>query len=54
VNHNIDGRVQSFAKKDLPKESRVIEHGSMTTQDHNPDRLVFLWRFGRALTRMIG
>ncbi len=54
VNHNIDGRVQSFAKKDLPKESRVIEHGSMTTQDHNPDRLVFLWRFGRALTRRIG
>lgn len=33
--------VQSFAKKDLPKTSRVIEHGSMITQDHNPDRLVF-------------
>ncbi len=33
--------VQSFAKKDLPKTSRVVEHGSMITQDHNPDRLVF-------------
>ncbi|KAI9780608.1 MAG: hypothetical protein M1816_002804 [Peltula sp. TS41687] len=29
----------SFARKDLPKEHRVIEHGSMVTQDHKPDRL---------------
>ncbi|MCJ1454667.1 hypothetical protein MMC28_005020 [Mycoblastus sanguinarius] len=29
----------SFAKQDLPKEHRVIEHGSMATQDHKPDRM---------------
>ncbi|KAM0803829.1 hypothetical protein BDR22DRAFT_886139 [Usnea florida] len=29
----------SFAKQDLPKEHRVIEHGSMVTQDFKPDRL---------------
>ncbi|KAL2052685.1 hypothetical protein ABVK25_006925 [Lepraria finkii] len=29
----------SFAKQDLPKEHRVLEPGSMTTQDFNPDRM---------------
>ncbi|KAI9860359.1 MAG: hypothetical protein M1824_003134 [Vezdaea acicularis] len=29
----------SFAKKDLPPKHRVIEQGSMVTQDFNPDRL---------------
>jgi len=29
----------SFAKKDLPQSHRIIEEGSMTTQDFNPDRL---------------
>ncbi|KAI9840081.1 MAG: hypothetical protein M1819_000274 [Sarea resinae] len=28
----------NFAKTDLPKETRVIEPGSMVTQDHKPDR----------------
>lgn len=32
-----DGK-KSFAKQDLPKEHRVIEHGSMVTQDSKPDR----------------
>lgn len=47
---------QNFAKKDLPKESRVIEHGSMSTQDHNPDRLVTILeeRLGRELMRWVG
>ena len=31
---------KSFAKQDLPKEHRVLEPGSMTTQDFNPDRYV--------------
>lgn len=30
--------LQSFAKGDLPKEHRVIEPGSMMTQDFNKDR----------------
>ena len=41
--------VQSFAKKDLPKEHRVVEHGSVVAMDHNPDRLVavlFVCLFG--------
>ena len=29
----------SFAKKDLPKEHRVLEPNSMKTMDHRPDRL---------------
>jgi len=29
----------TFAKADLPKETRVIEPGSMVTKDFNPDRL---------------
>jgi len=29
----------SFAKKDLPKETRVIEPGAIVTKDFNPDRL---------------
>ena len=32
--------IKSFAKQDLPKEHRVLEPGSMTTQDFNPDRYV--------------
>lgn len=32
--------LKSFARKDLPKEHRVIEHGSMVSQDYKPDRLV--------------
>ncbi|KAE8452294.1 hypothetical protein EG329_000994 [Mollisiaceae sp. DMI_Dod_QoI] len=29
----------SFAKQDLPKETRVIEPGMMVTKDFKPDRL---------------
>jgi len=29
----------NFAKKDLPKEHRVIQPGSMVTQDFNKDRM---------------
>ncbi|SLM40336.1 pua rna binding domain-containing protein [Lasallia pustulata] len=29
----------SFARQDLPKEHRVIEPGSMSTQDVNKDRM---------------
>ncbi|MCJ1478944.1 hypothetical protein MMC13_007628 [Lambiella insularis] len=29
----------SFAKQDLPKEHRVIEPGSMVTQDFNQNRM---------------
>ncbi|MCJ1408122.1 hypothetical protein MMC19_002195 [Ptychographa xylographoides] len=29
----------NFAKKDLPKQHRVLEPGSMTTQDFNKDRM---------------
>jgi hypothetical protein len=29
---------QTFAKTDLPKETRVIEPGSMVTKDFKPDR----------------
>lgn len=29
---------QTFAKADLPKETRVIEKGSMVTKDFKPDR----------------
>ncbi|MCJ1235162.1 hypothetical protein MMC14_003128 [Varicellaria rhodocarpa] len=29
----------SFARHELPKEHRVIEPGSMVTQDMNPNRL---------------
>ncbi|KIX04593.1 uncharacterized protein Z518_05463 [Rhinocladiella mackenziei CBS 650.93] len=28
----------SFAKKDLPKNHRVVGEGGMMTMDHNPDR----------------
>ncbi|MCJ1354320.1 MAG: hypothetical protein MMC33_004308 [Icmadophila ericetorum] len=28
----------NFAKKDLPKEHRVINSGDMSTMDHKPDR----------------
>ena len=30
----------SFAKKDLPKETRVMGEGDMATMDHKPDRYV--------------
>ncbi|KAK2067633.1 hypothetical protein P8C59_001355 [Phyllachora maydis] len=29
----------TFAKTDLPKETRVVEPGMMVTKDHNPERL---------------
>jgi len=29
----------TFAKSDLPKQHRVIQPGSMSTMDHNPDRV---------------
>ncbi|TKA62638.1 hypothetical protein B0A49_06485 [Cryomyces minteri] len=29
----------TFAKKDLPKEHRVVREGDMMTMDHKPDRL---------------
>ncbi|MCJ1329269.1 hypothetical protein MMC10_005948 [Thelotrema lepadinum] len=29
----------NFAKKDLPKDHRVVGPDSMSTMDHNPDRL---------------
>ncbi|MCJ1257585.1 hypothetical protein MMC24_005411 [Lignoscripta atroalba] len=29
----------NFARQDLPKEHRVLEPGSMATQDHNKDRM---------------
>ena len=32
--------IQSFSKKDLPKEHRVVEHDSVTTADHKADRYV--------------
>lgn len=28
----------TFAKKDLPKEHRVLKEGDMATMDHKPDR----------------
>jgi hypothetical protein len=30
--------IQTFARADLPKETRVIEPGSMVTKDFKPDR----------------
>ena len=30
--------MQSFSKQDLPKDHRIVEPGSMSTMDHNPDR----------------
>lgn len=30
----------SFAKKDLPQNHRVVEDGGFLTMDHNPDRSV--------------
>ena len=33
----------SFAKKDLPKEHRVLGDGDMATMDHKPDRYVTLY-----------
>lgn len=32
---------QTFAKKDLPEEHRVIKSGEMSTMDHKPDRYDF-------------
>ncbi|KXL49430.1 hypothetical protein M433DRAFT_62265 [Acidomyces richmondensis BFW] len=29
----------TFAKKDLPKEHRIVKEGDMMTMDHKPDRL---------------
>lgn len=29
----------TFAKSDLPKETRVVKDGDMMTMDHKPDRL---------------
>lgn len=31
---------QTFAKADLPKETRVIQPGQMVTKDFNPERYV--------------
>ncbi|KAI5236784.1 hypothetical protein E4T47_08940 [Aureobasidium subglaciale] len=31
--------IQTFAKKDLPQQHRVVKGDSMMTMDHNPDRL---------------
>lgn len=31
--------LQTFCKSDLPKQTRIIEPGSMVTKDFNPDRL---------------
>ena len=31
---------QTFAKSDLPKETRVVKDGDMMTMDHKPDRYV--------------
>jgi hypothetical protein len=30
--------IQTFAKADLPKETRVIQPGQMVTKDFKPDR----------------
>ena len=38
--------LKSFARQDLPKEHRVIEHGAMVTQDFKPDRWAFFCFFG--------
>ena len=32
--------IQSFSKKDLPKETRIIESGSIVSKDYKPDRSV--------------
>lgn len=29
----------TFAKKDLPKEHRIVPEGGMMTMDHKPERL---------------
>ena len=34
-----EGNNQSFCKRDLPQETRVIEPGMMVTKDFKPDRL---------------
>jgi hypothetical protein len=34
-----DVEVQTFAKKDLPKEHRVVQAGGMSTMDFKPDRV---------------
>jgi hypothetical protein len=34
-----DHTESTFAKKDLPKEHRVLEENSMKTMDHKPERL---------------
>lgn len=36
---------QTFARKDLPKEARVVKQGDMVTMDHKPDRYVFFLKF---------
>lgn len=33
---------KTFAKADLPKETRVISPGQMVTKDFNPERLACL------------
>lgn len=30
---------QAFSKNDLPKDARIIPHGTTATNDHAPDRL---------------
>jgi hypothetical protein len=32
------GTHQTFAKSDLPKESRVVKEGGVMTMDYKPDR----------------
>jgi hypothetical protein len=34
-------QLQTFAKKDLPSEHRVVKEGDMMTMDHKPDRFVY-------------
>ena len=32
------GTHQTFAKSDLPKETRVVKEGDVMTMDHKPER----------------
>jgi hypothetical protein len=35
---SLTSMAQTFAKKDLPQQHRVVKGDSMMTMDHNPDR----------------
>ena len=41
------GTRQTFAKSDLPKETRVVNEGDVTTMDYKPDRYAQAARLGR-------